>query len=138
MKKVIISIKGLQGTDDEGNDIELVTDGTYSYQSDSVAFEYMESELTGMEGTRTEFMVEGDQVMITRRGTVNMQMSFKAGEKYYFAYDTPYGNMMMGVDTQSVLARLDERGGSLIVRYIMDFGSAMVTRNKFEIYIKEA
>ena len=89
MKDVIISIKGLQGTDEEGNDLELVTDGLYSYEPDNVAFEYMESELTGMEGTRTEFSVAGDQVVITRRGTVNMQMTFKAGEKYYFVYDTP-------------------------------------------------
>jgi hypothetical protein len=29
MKDVIISIKGLQGTTENGDDIELVTDGTY-------------------------------------------------------------------------------------------------------------
>ena len=138
MKNVIISIKGLQGTDEEGNDIELVTDGLYAYSAERVDFEYMESELTGMEGTRTQFAVEGDQVMITRQGTVNMQMPFKAGEKDYFVYDTPYGNMTMGVDTKSVLSKFDESGGELCVRYIMDLGNAMVSRNSFEINIREA
>ena len=138
MKDVMISIKGLQGTDEEGNDIELVTDGVYSFESGLVSFEYMESELTGLEGTSTQFDVQGDQVTITRRGTVNMQMTFKAGEKHYFVYNTPYGNMTMGVDTQSVRTKLDETGGWLSVRYIMDLGNTMITRNCFEIYIREA
>ena len=138
MKEVMISIKGLQGTDDEGNDIELVTDGVYSYSEGSASFQYMESELTGMEGTRTEFSVDKGQVMITRQGTVNMQMTFVAGEKHYFVYDTPFGQMTMGIETQSIQAKLDEHGGHLDVRYIMDLGNAMVTRNSFQIDIREA
>lgn len=136
MKNAILTIKGLAGTDEDGEDIELVTDGAYSFDEKRAAIEYMESELTGMRGTRTAFSVEPDSVMITRSGTVNMHMLFEAGRKNYFNYETPYGTMTMGVDTQSIKNELHERGGRLEVRYIMDLGSSVVTRNKFEIDIK--
>ena len=136
MKDVIISIKGLTGTDEDGEDIELVTDGAYCFDEKKTAFEYLESELTGMDGTKTEFKVEPDSVMITRSGTVNMQMLFEEGRKHYFSYETPFGSMTMGVDTQSIRNELSEKGGRLEVRYLMDLGNSMITRNKFEINIK--
>ena len=133
----IISIKGLQGTNEEGEDIELVTDGEYGVGDDGrVAFRYMESELTGMEGTLTDFSVEPDRVTITRSGTVNMQMTFEEGQKHYFVYDTPYGNMTMGVDTQSIRWDFDRDGGTLEVRYLLDLGNSVMTRNRFQVRVK--
>ncbi|MGM9521973.1 MAG: DUF1934 domain-containing protein [Oscillospiraceae bacterium] len=138
MKDYIISIKGLQGTTDDGEDIELVTDGTFATGGGKTAFAYMESELTGMDGTLTEFSVEDGSVIITRSGTINMQMTFIEGQKHYFVYETPYGSMTMGVDTQSIRAAFDDNGGELEVRYLMDLGNSMVTRNCFKIHVKKA
>lgn len=135
-KNVLISIKGLMGTDEDGEDIELVTGGRYAFEEKRAAFEYMESELTGMKGTKTRVTVEPDEVLITRSGTVNMQMVFARGRKHYFNYDTPYGSMTMGLATQSIKNELNGDGGRLEVRYLMDLDSAMTTRNKVEIEIK--
>jgi uncharacterized beta-barrel protein YwiB (DUF1934 family) len=138
MKDVIISIKGLQGTTENGDDIELVTDGTYSNADGKTVFSYMESELTGLEGTKTEFLVDGELVMITRTGTVNMQMTFQEGQKHYFVYSMPFGNLTIGVETHSIRNELNDNGGYLEVKYLLDMGNSMVTRNTFEISIKEA
>lgn len=135
-KNVLISIKGLMGTDEDGEDIELVTGGRYAFDERRAAFEYMESELTGMKGTKTRVCVEPDEVLITRSGTVNMQMVFAEGRKHYFNYETPYGSMTMGLATQSIKNELSRDGGRLEVRYLMDLDSTMTTRNKVEIEIK--
>ena len=135
-RNVLISIKGLMGTDEDGEDIELVTGGRYGFEEKRAAFEYMESELTGMKGTKTRVSVEPDEVLITRSGTVNMQMIFAEGRKHYFNYDTPYGSMTMGLATQSIKSELGRDGGRLEVNYLMDLDSAMTTRNKVEIEIK--
>ena len=137
MKDVIISVKGLLGANDEGEDIELVTGGKYSYSGEEANFEYMESELTGMEGTKTSFSVTPDAVTITRNGTVNMQMLFEEGRKNYFIYDTPYGSMKMGLDTQSVFSRLGENGGHLEVKYVIDLENSTALRTAFNIDIRE-
>lgn len=134
-RDVLISIKGLSGTDEDGENIELVTGGQYSFEGRRAAFEYMESELTGMKGTKTSICVEPDSVMVVRSGTVNMQMLFQEGRKNYFNYNTPYGSMTMGLATQCIINELTGQGGRLEVRYMMDVDSAMTTRNKVEIEI---
>lgn len=138
MKKVIISIKGINKPEGgEKDEIELVTDGEYEFSGTSAVFTYMESELTGLEGTRTTFEIENGNVVLSREGTVTSKMLFEEGKKYYFAYETPFGAMTMGVDTHSVVSRLDESGGNIEIRYHIDMDNSPVSRNMFKINIKE-
>lgn len=58
-KEVIISIRGAQSYADVENEvIELVTSGTLSDSETGYSFSYVETELTGLEGTVTTFQVE--------------------------------------------------------------------------------
>lgn len=137
-KNVIISIVGTQ-RDEEGNpdSIELVTDGKYSFKDGHGFFSYMESSLTGLEGTRTTFVVSPMGVVMSREGTVNSQMVFEEGKKHYFLYDTPYGSATMGVNTHRVSARLGEHGGDMEIDYVVDFEHTVVGRNQFKINVRE-
>jgi len=138
MKDVIISIKGAQQSPgEEENVIEMETDGKYSYENGTVRIDYMESELTGMEGTRTELEVTGTGVTITRTGTVSSQMVFIMGEKNYFMYNTTYGSFTIGLDTKKIEADLSESGGSLEVRYQLDTDSVLLSKNSLQIQIRE-
>ncbi len=136
----IISIFGSQATgeDEDPDSLELVTDGSYTASGNAATFRYEESELTGLEGTTTTFEVAPDKVVMTREGTVNAQMVFQEGKKHYFAYETPFGAMMMGVDTHAVRSRLDDAGGDLEIRYAIDMNNNLVSRNTFHISIRKA
>jgi uncharacterized beta-barrel protein YwiB (DUF1934 family) len=139
MENVMISIKGLfELTDDEDN-IELVTDGTYTFENGRAEFQYKESELTGMEGTTTSFIVSDNSVMLTRNGAVTMQMYFQEGKKNYFVYETPFGSMNMGLDTHSIASNLGENGGEIEVKYVLDLSGSptgnYVKKNTFNINI---
>ena len=138
MENVIISIKGTQNLGNADDDsIELVTDGEFSRRNGVSQFSYMESELTGLEGTKTTFEVMSDQVVLTREGSVNSQMVFQRGKKHYFAYDTPFGATTMGVETHSLSDRLGEKGGDLEIHYVIDMDSVVISRNMFKINIRE-
>jgi uncharacterized beta-barrel protein YwiB (DUF1934 family) len=65
-------------------------------------------------------------------------MVFQEGRKHYFAYNTPYGAMMMGVDTHSVRNRLHEGGGELEIKYAIDMDNNFVSKNTFHINIRRA
>ncbi len=138
----VISIRGEQttGYGGEPDALELVTGGSYESGTENAnaTFSYMESELTGLEGTRTTFEVAQDRVVLTREGTVNTQMIFQEGRKHYFAYETPYGSMMMGVDTHSVRSKLGQGGGELEIRYAIDMDSNLISKNTFHINIRRA
>lgn len=137
MKDVIISIKGLQGYGEDNDAIELVTDGKYGYSDEQCKLIYMESELTGLEGTKTSFTIEPTSMVLEREGTLNSRMVFEQGKKHTFLYDTPFGAATMAVDTKRVFTKLDERGGDMEVDYIINLEHAAVGRNKLRIKVRE-
>ena len=143
MKDVVISIRGTQRSFQPGEEaqgpesVELVTDGHYEYGRDASWFTYQESEITGMEGTVTTFRVEDGLVTLTREGAVNSQMLFQKGRKHVFLYDTPFGAMTMGVDTQQLRTETDEHGGQLDIVYSVDVDNVLLGKNTFRIDWKE-
>ena len=138
MKDVIISIKGTQGPCSPGEEaIELITNGEYCHEGSETVFSYMESEMTGMEGTRTTFHVSPRKVTLTREGTMNAQMVFEAGKKHLFLYETPYGATSMGVDTRRLTSGLGASGGDMEIDYTIDVDSVVVSENCFIISVRE-
>jgi uncharacterized beta-barrel protein YwiB (DUF1934 family) len=138
MKDVIISIKGAQAPYMADEDsIELITNGEYAHESGETVFSYMESEMTGMEGTRTTFRVSPHMVTLTREGTLNAQMVFEQGKKHLFLYETPHGAMSMGVDTRRLSTGLGDSGGEMEIDYTIDVDSVVVSENSFVISVRE-
>ncbi len=138
MKNVIISIKGLRTLDNEDECVELVTNGEYAHSAEEIVFSYMESELTGLEGTKTTFCIRPDLVTLTREGSVNSQMVFQEGKKHFFLYKTPYGSSTMGVSTRHIRHDLTARGGNLDLAYSIDVDHVSLGKNEFKIQVREA
>ena len=114
MKDVIISIKGVQSLPQgESDSVELVTEGKYSFRDGHGELSYMESELTGMKGTRTSFIFTPEEVVLPREGTLTSRMIFQEGRKNTFLYDTPYGSATMGLDTHRIHSTLGPMGGDM-------------------------
>ena len=138
MKDVIISITGVQnypqGSDDA---VELVTEGKYCFRDGKGELSYMESELTGMQGTRTSFTFTPDEVIRSREGTLTSKMIFREGTKNTFLYDTPFGSATMGLDTHRIHSTMGPRGGDMEIDYVVDLDHAVVGRNRFRINVRE-
>lgn len=52
-------------------------------------------------------------------------------------YSTPYGQMQMAIYTNYIISDVTEKGGSLEMDYIIDFGN-QITENHMMIKIREA
>lgn len=138
MKDVVIYIRSLFGDGgDDDNTIDFTTDGLYTYDGDTACLTYLETEVTGMEGTRTSVMVMPDQVVVDRDGAVTSRMVFRPGEKHAFLYDTPVGSATMHMDTRNMQARFNEHGGHMEIDYVLDMEHAFVSRNQFHLTVKE-
>lgn len=138
-KTVIISIQGKQA-DPEGAEegIELVTSGSLcGDETQGYRLTYQESELTGLEGTTTTFCIEPDQITMLRAGNLNSEMVFQEGQKHLSLYETPFGELMVGVNTQKAWANIGASGGSIELRYIVEIDDAIVGTNTFHIQVKE-
>jgi len=138
MKDVIITLKGIHSTGNEDDVIELVTDGTYGCEDGERVLTYMESELTGLEGTKTTLRIGPEIVTITREGAFNSQMIFEEGKRHFFLYETPFGAATMGVNTQKIRNVLDEHGGDMEIFYAIDIENVIMGRKSFSINVREA
>lgn len=138
MKQVIITVNGIQVTADEpATDMELITEGTYTYENGTGWFTYEETEITGMEGTTTRFDFSPTEAVITREGSVSSKMVFMEGKRNVFLYNTPWGSMTMGIDTHKIENSLTEQGGNIEIDYTLSFDRAPISRNRFSVKIKE-
>ena len=138
-KDVIISIKGTQKYEHNAPDvIELVTQGRLKEREGGYTLTYQESELTGLEGTRTTIEVEDEQVTLLREGGVNSQMVFQEGRRHMSMYNTPYGAIEIGISTRHLMADLHAQGGNIEIDYAIEVDHALAGRNIFQINVKEA
>lgn len=138
LQDVWISIHSVNGCDDEEPDsLEFSTDGQYLYRGGEGRLSYWESEVTGLEGTRTSMTIRPDEIVVDRDGTVKSRMIFKEGSRSSFLYNTPFGQATMGVDTRRIRRSVDERGGQVEIDYVVDMEHAVVARNKFQITIRQ-
>lgn len=138
MKKVIITVKGIQVSADlPAENMELITEGEYTCENGSGHFTYEETAITGMEGTTTRFDFTPDEVIITRQGSVSSRMVFVVGKKNVFLYQTPYGSMTMGIDTHVIKNTLKPNGGGLKIDYTLTFDRVTTTKNRFMVKIRE-
>lgn len=137
MKDVVIYVHSSHGYDrGEGDVTEFTTDGLYSYDGDTACITYMESEVTGLEGTRTSVIVMPDKVVVDRDGTITSRMIFQEGMKNSFQYDTPYGSAVLGVAARKIEHSFDENGGKMELDFVVDMDHAAVSRSKFEVTVK--
>ena len=59
-------------------------------------------------------------VEIIKRGVNNVHMDFRPGKKHLASYQTPYGPLLLGMQTHAV--QIDEREDRLDVRLEYDLG----------------
>jgi len=142
MKKVLISIKGLPikefpmlaVSDDEA--FELMTDGEYLKENGISTFRYFESSLTGNDGLLTTFDVEHDRVILRRGDGYSGDMIFSETQKHHFLYNTPFGSVMLGIDTHSITNNMSDDGGNLEIRYDIEVDNVSISQNLFKIDIR--
>ena len=137
MKDVIISVTGVQQGVNGPDAMELVTAGQYGQDEKETLLTWQESELTGMEGTKTSLCVQRDGVVLSREGKLNTRMEFEEGKKRYFLYETPFGSATMGLNTRRIVNRLGLHGGEIEIDYSVDMDQTVVGRNRFFIRVQE-
>ena len=134
---VILFIKSRQlyeGVDPDGT--ELMTEGVLEETGEGLRIAYDETELTGMEGTTTSFLIGEKRVILRRSGTTNSQMVFEEGVQHTSLYETPFGELSMDIRTSHLRHNLTARGGIMEIRYAISVEHNLTGRNEFKIRVK--
>lgn len=135
-KDVIITIASRQKFEGcEPDQIDLITAGRLYRRGGKYFISYEESELTGMEGTRTTLKLEDRQVTMTRTGTYPSQMLFAENKRHVGLYQTEAGSLAVSTHTSHLVNTIGENGGSLAIDYTVEIDSSLAGRHRFEMAV---
>ena len=136
MKKAIVTVRGNSGLE-EGEPMELLTEGEFYKEGNVYCISYKETDMTGMEGTVTTVVAEENKVRLQRRGTVTSEFIFEEGRKNISHYATEYGVFTVAVTAEKVDVSINESGGVVSVVFSLDFLGNASVRNEFLLTVRE-
>lgn len=121
-KEVLIAIQGLQfdaesQNDEEMDKIESIYPGEYYFRSGShyiLYEELMEGEATPIKNV---IKLRDKEFTLTKKGIINTQMVFTEGKKNMTSYVTPFGNIMIALDTEKIVVEETEQELKIHIDY---------------------
>ena len=137
-KDVMVTLKSVsRAQEGEDEPVELTTQGRYYRKNGDYYISYQESELMGMEGSKTTIRVSPDMVTILRFGTFGGQMVFELGKKHLSHYDMQFGSLNMGVSTKKLEKEFDDRGGRLHLAYDLEVDNMLLGETTLTLQVRE-
>lgn len=137
-EKYLLNITGIQDVDGDKNEIEVITTGEYILKNGKRYIKYIEYDNENPNISSSNVVkVEGNsKVTIIRKGEFDSRLILEKGRRHQCHYRTMFGDLMVGVYTDTIDAKLDDEGGTINVKYQLDFNSDLMSNNEFIITIK--
>ena len=142
-KEVLLTISGLhfdtfsETPDEENVPIEVITPATY-YLKNGKHYVLYDEMVEGMLGTiKNTIKITGDSKLEMRKsGIANTNMVFEKEKINVTQYDTPYGEMMIGVYTKDMKVDVTEDNIDVSIAYALDVNSEKVADCNIVMNIK--
>ncbi len=136
-RAVLLTVRGQQTyAGQEPEVIELVTEGTLEQTAEGWKLTYEESELTGLSGVTTTFLVQPGKVTLSRKGPLNSQMVFQEGQFHESLYQMEFGALMITVRASKVQYDIAELGGTIDLTYAIEIEQSAAGYIEYHLDIK--
>ena len=137
-QEVVISIRGMQFFTGEADsdEIETVNRGTLRREKEQLLLQFEEVYEDTDETTLTELRIGEGELLLTRTGFINVEMDFTRGKKSLSLYKLPFGEILLGIDTEDV--RIEEGPDEISIRaeYSMEINYQFLTDSSLKISVK--
>lgn len=135
-KDVIVSISGMQFDTQGDTPLEVITVGNYYYKNGKHYILYDEMlDDSGVE-TKNTIKISGDRVDVIKKGPNSVHMVFEPYHKNMACYQTPYGSMMIGINTLGITKEEDELNICTKIDYALEVNYAHMSDCSISINIK--
>lgn len=144
-KDVLVSIQGLQFADSEVKQvvpdeeldlIETICPGEYYYRNGAHFILYEEVLEDFPEPVRNMIKLREKEFSMTKKGPVNVQMIFSEGKKTMTDYFTPFGNIMVAMDTREVSVTEDADCMKIHIAYGLEANYQFIADCNITIEVK--
>ena len=145
-RDVLVSIKGLQyadndirasADDEEIDNIETICPGEYYCRNEGHFIVYEELVDGFSEPIKNMIKLRGKEFTISKKGPLNVQMVFSEGKKTLTDYCTPFGNIMIALDTKEVKTKEREDSLDISIAYGLEANYQFIADCHITIHITE-
>ncbi|MCD7724615.1 MAG: DUF1934 domain-containing protein [Clostridiales bacterium] len=137
MKEVLLTMQGLQFDQrlENADKIETVTVGDY-YKKNNKHYVIYEEVTEGFtQATKNRLKFSEGILELTRNGLVNVHMVFQENKKNMTSYNTPFGQILIGIDTRKI--QIEEKEEDIVVEvdYALDVNYEFLSDCHIKIHI---
>jgi uncharacterized beta-barrel protein YwiB (DUF1934 family) len=134
-KDVLVSISGLQYELDKDEAVEVISVGEY-YNRNDKHYAVYEEILEGIDGiTNCTIKIAEKQIDIIKRGANNVHMVFQENIKNTTYYQTPYGELQVGIYTTQIKVTEEEDKIIADINYGLDINYAFISDCQIQLKI---
>ncbi len=135
-ENAVARITSIQTAEGETDQSELNTTASYRITPEAAEITYTELDETGdVSGETIVTVLHDGLVTIRKTGFADALMILERGKTHPVKYSTMLGTMEMLLCALDIRAELDEEGGSLHLRYLIDIGEAYSAQNTIDLRV---
>ena len=121
---VLVAIAGLQYEVDAEEAVEVISPGKYR-KIDNTHYISYEETMVGDEEldggvSKNLLKLSPDLVELSKKGYSNVNMVFETGKKTVTYYNTPFGNLLIGIYTTNIKVAEKEEGLIATIQYSLE------------------
>lgn len=135
-KNVVITVRGLQRQVEEDEPIEVISAGTYLRKDSTHYLSYEEADEDG-KITKNRIKITPESIEMTKQGGITTQMIFVKGQKHFACYETPFGELTLGMTTKYIQVTEEEQQLFTVLRYDLEVNGTHMSECELEIEVKE-
>ncbi|MBO4213947.1 MAG: DUF1934 domain-containing protein [Lachnospiraceae bacterium] len=138
---VLVSIKGIHtimgefGTNDDKDIIEMVNLGTH-YMRDEVHY-VLYDEIGEDDINKNLLKISLNKIELNKTGSVKSNLIFEPGNENFASYNTPHGELMMGLKTNELMISEEDEEINAHIEYEMSVNYNKVSDCMLDINIKK-
>lgn len=131
MAKALITIIGHQKFDDEKDQVEMKTVGTFEHDDDNYIIRYNEELENSTAPLRAKLNIAKDEskVEMIKSGAYSSCLIIEKSKRHLCNYGTEYGDMLMGIFGREIETEFNETEGTFKFSYDIDINGAISSQN---------
>lgn len=131
MAKALITIIGHQKFDDDKDQVEMKTVGTFEHDDDNYIIRYNEELENSTAPLRAKLNIAKDEskVEMIKSGAYSSCLIIEKSKRHLCNYGTEYGDMLMGIFGREIEIEFNETEGTFKFSYDIDINGAISSQN---------
>ena len=139
-QKITLTFRGMQSNQggECSEQIETVSQGDY-FKRNGKHYVIFEESVEGIDDkVKSKLKFDADIVEVSRSGSMNSHMTFRENKKNLTGYNTPFGQILMGIYTKKIQITEQEDQITVDVDYSLDANDEFLSDCHMEIAILPA